>query len=249
MRISVIVPAFNEEQQIAGCLEALKAQTVVPDEIIVVDNNSSDKTAEIAKAHGATVVFEARPGITPARNAGFNKASGDILARCDADTRPYPDWLERIKAHFEADKAGVLVGVTGTSDFYNAPPRRKRLIEGIFTWSYFAGNRLLLGHEAFYGSNMGFRRSIWLKIRDEVHDDDGLVHEDIDLSIHAIRFGKIIYDPELMVACAYRVFDVNPMTFIRRLAKWPRTRLVHTRFRYLVHASKKHSSTAQNRRK
>jgi glycosyltransferase involved in cell wall biosynthesis len=78
-RVSVIIPCFNEEAVLANCLEALRAQTSVPLEVIVVDNNSSDKTALIAKKFGVKVVQEKQQGLIPARNKGFSVAKGDIL--------------------------------------------------------------------------------------------------------------------------------------------------------------------------
>ncbi len=91
-RISLIIPAYNEEKYIAATLEnvgiAVKEyqhRTGLPVEVIVVNNNSTDRTAEIAGAHGATVVFEAHNNIASARNAGARAAQGEIVAFLDAD--------------------------------------------------------------------------------------------------------------------------------------------------------------------
>ena len=94
MRVSVIVPAFNEEQLLADSLAeirkasaafSLRGWTV---ELIVCDNNSTDRTAGIASAVGATVVFEPLNQIARARNTGAAAATGDWLLFVDADTHP-----------------------------------------------------------------------------------------------------------------------------------------------------------------
>src|SRR5947208_15001932 len=94
MRISVIVPAFNEEKFIARSLRKIKAATAAfaatgwESEIIVCDNNSTDRTAEKARASGAIVVFEPVNQISRARNKGASAAKGDWLVFVDADSYP-----------------------------------------------------------------------------------------------------------------------------------------------------------------
>ncbi len=99
MKISIIVPAFNEERLLAHSLAHLRRAAAVLEkrgwtsETIVCDNNSTDKTAEIARAAGATVVFEPVNQISRARNRGAAAATGDWLLFVDADSRPGPDLL------------------------------------------------------------------------------------------------------------------------------------------------------------
>jgi glycosyltransferase involved in cell wall biosynthesis len=87
---SVIIPAYNEEQHLPDALkilkEAMRSIAFLEGEIIVVDNNSDDKTAEVAKRAGAQVVFEAHNQISRARNRGAAAASGKYLVFLDADT-------------------------------------------------------------------------------------------------------------------------------------------------------------------
>src|SRR6266511_2882767 len=97
MKISVIVPAFNEEKFIARALRKIKAATGAfsllgwESEIIVCDNNSTDRTADKARAGGATVVFEPVNQISRARNTGAAAATGDWLVFVDADSHPSPE--------------------------------------------------------------------------------------------------------------------------------------------------------------
>jgi len=96
MKISVVVPAFNEEKLIARSLENIQSARAVfhrlgwQSELIVCDNNSTDRTAELARAGGATVVFEPINQISRARNRGASAATGSWLVFVDADSSPCP---------------------------------------------------------------------------------------------------------------------------------------------------------------
>jgi glycosyltransferase involved in cell wall biosynthesis len=94
MKVSVIVPAFNEEQGLEASLRSIRAamgtfdREVWSAELIVCDNNSTDRTAGIAEAMGAEVVFEPVNQISRARNTGAARATGDWLVFVDADSKP-----------------------------------------------------------------------------------------------------------------------------------------------------------------
>jgi glycosyltransferase involved in cell wall biosynthesis len=88
IRISVVVPAFNEERLLCATLANLARVIPEPREIIVCDNNSTDRTADIAREAGATVVFEPANQISRARNRGAAAATGDWLLFVDADSLP-----------------------------------------------------------------------------------------------------------------------------------------------------------------
>jgi 1,2-diacylglycerol 3-alpha-glucosyltransferase len=93
--VSVVVCARNEEKFIGHCLRALSEQTVMP-EIIVVDGRSTDGTLKIAKNYADKIISDGGKGIAYARNLGWKNASGEIVAYCDADALPPPDWVENI---------------------------------------------------------------------------------------------------------------------------------------------------------
>ena len=108
VKISIIIPAFNEEKLLAETLAQIKsassafAQTDWESELIVCDNNSHDRTAEIARAAGATVVFEPINQISRARNTGAAAATGDWLVFVDADSHPstelFVDMVKEIRS-------------------------------------------------------------------------------------------------------------------------------------------------------
>ena len=102
LKISVIIPAFNEERLLPDSLGHVKAAMAVFQqcgwemELIVCDNNSTDRTAELARAAGATVVFEPVNQIARARNRGAEASSGDWLVFVDADSHPSPELFDAV---------------------------------------------------------------------------------------------------------------------------------------------------------
>jgi glycosyltransferase involved in cell wall biosynthesis len=108
MRVSVIVPAFNEERLLAESLRQVNAALTPftrrgwPAELIVCDNNSTDRTAEIARAAGATVIFEPVNQIGRARNRGAQAATGDWLIFIDADSHPSAELFADVAAQIDS---------------------------------------------------------------------------------------------------------------------------------------------------
>jgi glycosyltransferase involved in cell wall biosynthesis len=117
LKLSVIICAYNEERYVAACLHTLLAQTRLPDEIILVNNASTDRTGEIARAiPGVRVIDEPKKGLVMAREAGRLAATGDVLAYIDADCRAPIWWLERVERRFDSPR---VVAVTGPYRFYD----------------------------------------------------------------------------------------------------------------------------------
>jgi glycosyltransferase involved in cell wall biosynthesis len=100
--VSIIIPAFNEEKNILKTLHSLAVnKTNKSVEIIVVNNNSSDRTEELVKATGVTCVFEKKQGITAARNAGLRVATGKYILNADADTIYPNNWIDAMVTPLE----------------------------------------------------------------------------------------------------------------------------------------------------
>ena len=156
MHLSIIVPAFNEERLIARCIESLStslAHNCKPDltaEIIVVDNNSTDRTAHLAQQAGARVVFEPVNQIGRARNAGAAAAAGDWLLFLDADSLLNPDLLADILAMIEAGKTvgcGSTLAMDGLPWWANGIFHLWRGMSILFGWA--AGALIVCRHDAF----------------------------------------------------------------------------------------------------
>ncbi len=126
-RISVVVCAHNEEAYLAPCLHALLAQTRRPDEIVVIDNASTDRTREVAeRVPGIRVVDEPRLGLVLARERGRASTGGELIAFLDADSRPPLQWLERVERKFRRD--AHLVGLSGPFHYYDWDRSSRALI-------------------------------------------------------------------------------------------------------------------------
>ena len=95
-----MVPVRNGASSLPALLSSLAAQDLEAEryEVVVVDNASTDETAEIARAHDVTVVFEGRPNRSRARNAGASRATADTFAFIDADCTATPQWLSELLA-------------------------------------------------------------------------------------------------------------------------------------------------------
>ncbi len=224
-RISLIIPAYNEERYLGACLDAVARQTVMPGEVIVVDNNSTDATAAIAARYPfVTLQREPEQGIVYSRNRGFDVASGDILARTDADVVLPDDWVERVR-DFYADPQHADWGLSGNGRPNNL--RFSRALGWLQGQIAFRTNRLLLGHYIFFGSNMALPRESWQKLRSEVclRTD---VHEDLDLAIHFHRAGGTIsYHETLQVVGRAARLTTERDQLLGNLLLWPQTLRVH----------------------
>ena len=119
-RFSIVVPAYNEAQFIENCLDSLLRQDFQGDfEIIVVDNDSTDGTGDLARSKGVTVLHESQPGVCWARQRGTDAANGEIVISTDADTEFPPGWLASIDRHFRDNPDRVAVA--GPCQFMDAP--------------------------------------------------------------------------------------------------------------------------------
>ncbi|HEU0118845.1 MAG TPA: glycosyltransferase family 2 protein, partial [Alphaproteobacteria bacterium] len=138
MKISFVVPAFNEELLIAQCLRAIKAEiarTPVDAEIIVVDNASVDATNSIASSiPGVKVIYEAQKGLVPARRAGFMAATGELIANIDADTVVPPGWLATVFEQYARHKD--MVALSGPYVYHDTTLRVRVMSHMFYRFSY-----------------------------------------------------------------------------------------------------------------
>ena len=223
--ITIVIPVFNEANHLKRCLSAIATQTILPTEIIIVDNNCTDNSVAVARSFsGVRVVREHKQGIVYARNSGFDAVTSDIIARIDADTVLPKDWIASVLA-FYALAANTNNALTGGGYFYNV--RMSRFNGWLQGQIAFRMNRLIIGHYILWGSNMAMTREQWHKVRQQVCDRDDL-HEDIDLAIHLQRAGyKITYHESLRVGVKLKRVWEQRWEQRKHLARWPRTLRVH----------------------
>jgi glycosyltransferase involved in cell wall biosynthesis len=220
MRISIVIPAYNEQYHLGLCLEAIKHQTVKPYQVIVVDNNSTDMSVEIAKSYRFVKLIHAtKQGIVFARNAGFDAAKGSVIARIDADTILPNDWVEHLQKIF-ANKN--IDAVTGSVFYYDSPFKKFNHQADLFIRSKIA-NYLNESVGYLYGSNMALRRQAWLNVRSKTCRNNSL-HEDLDLAIHLTNAGyKLIFDEDLCTGVSIRAIKTNFISFFKYLWMNPHT--------------------------
>lgn len=209
LSISVVIPAYNEQDLLPACLESLRIQTRVPDEIIIVDNNSNDKTAQIARNFGAKVVKETKQGIMPAVYTGISASRSEVIARCDADSIVPVDWLERIEKTLQDNPNAA--GLTGPGRFYNTGSVRATFAQGWYMYSYFLLVGSALANWPVFGSNCAIRRSAWQAIESQLHRDRTDIHDDMEISAHLSPMQPIIFKPSLIVGISARALRIGDM--------------------------------------
>jgi glycosyltransferase involved in cell wall biosynthesis len=203
--ITVVIPALDDAEMLKHSLADLAAQLRPADEILVVDNGSSDDTADVARAGGARVLEQPVRGIFPAAATGYDAAAGDIIARIDADSRPPIDWLVHIEAEFvDAPEIGVL---TGPGIFYDGNPVVSGIGQVLYIGGYFWSMEIWLGHPPIFGSNFAMRREVWAGVRERVHSGMREVHDDLDLAFHLDPGVVVRYDERLTVGISARPFS------------------------------------------
>ena len=190
--ISIVVPAYNEEDYIEQTLKSILSQNIILKysdyfECIVVDNESTDKTSQIAKQY--CQVISAPRGLLNARDAGIRTAVGDIIVLCDADTYYPPNWLNLILRHFHSAE---VVGVHGPLLYSGATlPMRIAIV-----WATYLPHQ----RRMFLGGNSAFRRNVYFKIGgfDLAIDQTDRVLVAYEAELHfgdkLRQLGKVIYD-------------------------------------------------------
>ncbi len=125
MKISVVICAYNEQDWLASTLESLLGQARPADEIVIVNNASTDNTAEVARRFGEEhpkanlrIVNETKKGLHHARETGWRSATGDVIVTTDADIRFLPKWLQRYEEAFNAQPD--VDALSGPVRYYDA---------------------------------------------------------------------------------------------------------------------------------
>ena len=204
LTLSVIVCAHNEAGYLGACLHSLLAQSRPPDEIIVVNNASTDATGAVAaRVPGVRVIDEPRRGLVVARETGRRAATGDILVYVDADCRAPFQWLERIGRRFE--RRPDLIALSGPYRFYDWHMGGRALIRA-YDVTLAPFTQLLVKHvlgigTVFYGGNFAVRRTALERIGGfdlsiEFHGED----TNLGRRLHAIGRVALVGDCHLFTS-------------------------------------------------
>ena len=189
MRISIVIVALNEEAWIGDCIVSCRSDNKRRrfnggDEIIVVDNGSTDSTAAVARYYGAKVVSEPQRGITHARQRGYHAATGDIIVFLDADTRMPSTWHRHVMREFDDPK---VVAVSGPIRYYDVS-RLSRVFITLFNLNTWLTVRC--GAPMIQGGNFTVRRDAL----DAVGGFDRSIDfygEDADIARRLAKVGRI----------------------------------------------------------
>lgn len=199
--ISVVIPAYNEEKFLEKTLLSIANQNYDNFELIVVDNNSKDKTAKISKRFGAKVVYEPRQGVVFARQSGFLEAKGEIIATTDADTILPKDWLSVIAKDFKNNEKLVIYG--GLCNLYSGSITAKfSAYYLLYPYKYL--DRFLSGGWSMAGANFAVRKKAFLRAGG--FNTKIKSYEDIELSQRMKRHGETKLNPSLRVETSGRRF-------------------------------------------
>jgi glycosyltransferase involved in cell wall biosynthesis len=165
--VTVIVCAHNEARLLPACLHSLLAQTRPPDEILVINNASTDETGAVARQiPGVRVLDEPAKGLVVARETGRRAARGDLLLYLDADCRAPLMWVERVERHFLRDPR--LVALSAPYRFYDWDLWGRLLLRA-YDLTLAPATQLLVKHvlrigTVFYGGNFAVRREALQRI-------------------------------------------------------------------------------------
>lgn len=195
MKVAVVVPVLNGAEAIGPCIAALLTQTRPADQVIVVDNGSTDATSERAAAAGASVVTIAERGVYRARNVGWRSTDADIVAFTDADCVAADTWLARLLEPFSD---GGIAGAGGEAVLPEVRTAAQR-------WAKLRG---FMAQEANFGNpfmpflataNAAYRRSVLEEVGgfEETFRSGG--DTDIAWRVQAFTGGRLAFQPQAQV--------------------------------------------------
>lgn len=197
MRLSVVIPTYNDHKYLEMCLRALRSQTLPTEEfeVIVVDNGSTESPV-IDEAANTRLVLEAQPGSYAARNRGIKESVADVVAFTDADCIPNPSWLASGLAHLDKDPGVACVG--GAIEVFPREPSRRTPCEVYESVSGFPQDT--------YVNDRGFAATANLFVRSEVFDALGSFNAslrsggDVEFGNRTVDAGyRLIYAGDVVV--------------------------------------------------
>lgn len=202
MDLTLIICAYNEAQVLGKTIDTAKQRTHDDlKEIVVVDNASTDDTAEVARAHGARVVTESRKGLTYARQAGLDATTGELVAYIDADTLISPTWLAVAERSF--GQRSDIVALSGPRRYF-----------GTALWRLWLLNMLWVPAPLIYrivgymilGGNFIAKRSA-LEAIGGFDTSIAFYGEDTDLARRLSKVGRVLFRTDFYATASARRFE------------------------------------------
>lgn len=208
MKVSIVIPAYNEEASISASITAALAQDHPDFEVIVVNNASTDNTVKIASHFPVKVVHETRKGLLWAREAGRANATGVIIANMDADCLPDPDWISKALQYFDDDS---IVAVTGPYDYHDGTPgfRKSSLMTQQYIYkpvSHLLQLPFIRGGAILIGGNNLIRADI-LNKTSGYNTDLTFYGEDTDTAKRVSKHGFVIFSNNLKMKTSARRYQ------------------------------------------
>lgn len=215
MNISVIVPAYNSQAYVGKCLEALLAQTLNQKiyEVIVVDDGSTDKTADTVKSYPVKYVYQKNQGPATARNRGVKEAKGDIILFTDSDCVPTGNWIEEMIKPFKSPDIAAVKGAYLTN--------QKEVVARLSQVEFEERFEMLKKAESIdmvdtYSA--GFRKAIFVQMGGFDTTFPVANNEDTDLSYRMSSHGyKMVFNPDAVV---YHLKHPDSIKKYSRLKFW-----------------------------
>ncbi|MEI7890407.1 MAG: glycosyltransferase family A protein [bacterium] len=211
MKLSIVIPAYNEEKYIGKCLESVFAELkkIKRDvEVVVVDNASTDKTSEVVKSFvDVKLVYESKKGLSQARNSGYLASTGEIIANVDSDSEIPEGWIEKVFVEFE--KNPNLVALSGPY-LYPEMPKLTNFFIHVYYAIGFVGH--IINHHFFkigamlQGGNFILRRSALQKINGYDTSID-FYGEDTDIARRISKVGLVKFMFSLKMHTSSRRFQ------------------------------------------
>jgi glycosyltransferase involved in cell wall biosynthesis len=196
--ISFIIPCYNEEAHIKDCIRSIRKHVwYVPYQIIVVDNNCTDKTVEIAEAELAIIVKETRKGVVFARQAGYEAATGFLIANIDADSKITDGWIWEALSRLSNDD---VVAVTGPLKYEGAGIGLRIMTKLYYLLAKFSNDHIGV---FLQGGNSMIKK----KALDEVGGYDGTIifyGEDTMTAKRIQHLGKIEFNSKMITTTSPR---------------------------------------------
>jgi glycosyltransferase involved in cell wall biosynthesis len=194
-QLSFVIPAYNEEALIGPCLQSVLDEikrSGVDAEVVVVNNASVDRTAEIARGfQGVRVIDEPKKGLVNARHAGFENSTGELVANIDSDTLVPEGWLTTVVESFARDPK--LVCLTGPYIYYDLSAWNRflvRLFYGVTWLIYFVNHYVLRVGSVVQGGNFVFKRAAWQQVGGYDRSIE-FFGEDTDVAVRLSKVGGV----------------------------------------------------------